>query len=80
MKNLTQNRRISINTDAKRCALEFFKLRFPDKVGADNRVNDPVYFEEWVHRFAGGSAYIFGDYESRRAVIDMAESGLVTII
>ena len=61
------------------CAIEFFKIRFPEKIDGDGKCWDMGYLEEWAHRFANGSSWARADNASRLALIELHNRGYITL-
>lgn len=56
---------------------EFFKLRFPIKNIQFEK--DIGYFYTWANRFKNLEAWLFSDYESRRALLELHKKGFITL-
>ena len=76
---IKQDMKLEVEEDVLGVSLDFFKIRFPTHIDASGKVWDKVYFEEWVHRFSTGSAWVYADFETRRALVQLAKEGKIKL-
>lgn len=66
-KLLTIGREHGLDDSRLELFVETMEKRFPDSV------NDPGYMGEWAGRFRNGTEWAYGDYDTRRAMVEVIE-------